>query len=119
MHKHKISLISLAALICFPQIVFAAPAFTNFMEFGTFVLRILQGVISALFALAVLGLVYGVVMYFWQNDNADRREDLKSYLLWAVVGIFVLFSFWALVGILVHSFDPNATVGIIFIRPPQ
>jgi hypothetical protein len=79
-------------VVCTLPFIAYAQAFTDFLSFGEFVLRILGGVIAILFALSALGLLYGVVLFFANSDNEAKREQIKGYLLWSVIGIAVMFA---------------------------
>lgn len=109
---------SLALLIALSPSLAYAQAFTSFKTFAEFVLRIFSGLTSILFALAGLGLLYGVVLYFANGDNPEKREQIKPYLFWTVVGIAVMFTIYALVGILVATFFGGGGFGIPFLSSP-
>lgn len=109
----------MAALAALLPASVSAQAPTNFTEFGELVLRFMSGVISILFALAALGLMWGVIVYFANSDNAQKREQIKPYLFWAVIGITVLFGAWALVGLLYQSLFDSSSWGIPLLSPPQ
>lgn len=52
-----------------------------------------------LYTLAFLFFLYGVYRYFF-NDNSEKRTEGKQFVLWAIVGFFVIFSVWGLVRLL-------------------
>lgn len=56
---------------------------------------IINKIIPVLFALALLGFFYGLVMYiFGAEDNKDKA---KKTMIWGVVALFVMSSVWGLV----------------------
>lgn len=107
--------ILLAAFL--PQVVFAA-APTNLREFAAFVVRVLQSLAALLFASLALGLLYGVILYFIHSDNEQKRTEIKSYLLWGVIGIIVVMGLWGILALLRVSIFGTSTVGIPQISPP-
>jgi FtsH-binding integral membrane protein len=99
-----------------PLVVFAQSPST-FRELAGLFIKIMKGVINIFFALLAVGLVYGVVLYFANADNERKRTEIRSYLLWGVIGIVVVFGLWGILAILSNSLGWGA-VGIPIIRPP-
>jgi uncharacterized membrane protein YjfL (UPF0719 family) len=109
-----------ASLLVFgvPSLVFAQTTPKNFVEFAELILRFFRGVTSILLALTVLGLMYGVVLYFVNANDPQKREEIRPYLLWAVVGIAVTFGVWGFVELLSASLFGGGGIGLPFISPP-
>lgn len=103
-------------LVVLPSVALAAPG--NFVEFAEFILRILSGATAILLSAAVVGLTFGVVLYFANADNPQKREMIRPYLLWAVIGIAVIFGVWGFVELLSMSVFGEG-VGLPFISPPS
>jgi len=60
--------------------------------------RIVNLIIPILFAVALLGFFYGLVMYiFGSEQNADQA---KKTMIWGVVALAVMASIWGLVSFL-------------------
>lgn len=65
----------------------------------------LMGAVSPLLvALAVIGFVIGIIKYFLNPDNEEKRKEGKTFMLWGLIGLFVIVSIWGLVGILSGTF---------------
>jgi len=64
-----------------------------------------NAVIPLLIGLAVAAFVYGIIKFFLNPDNEEKRKQGKSYMLWGIIALFVMVSFWALVGILSSTFS--------------
>jgi len=47
--------------------------------------------------------VYYVVQYFMRPT--DKRAEGAQYVMWSLVGFFVIFSFWGLVNVLINTFS--------------
>ena len=101
-----------------PRAVFAA-APANLHDVAELFLKIMLNITDILFALLSVGLLYGVVVYFAQADNEREREEIKGYLLWAIIGIIVVFGIWGIVAILRYSVFGTSNVGIPQIAPPS
>ena len=95
-------LISSGAVL-FPVIVLAAgktledimKSAANYMDLA---LKVLMG-------FAVLMFVFNIVMYFIKPSGGESRADASKYVMWSVIGFFVIFTFWGIVNILISTFD--------------
>ena len=59
---------------------------------------IVNQIIPILFALALLGFFYGLVMYIFGKE--DDKDQAKKTMIWGVVALFVMASVWGLVSFL-------------------
>ncbi len=98
-----------------PLIAFAQPA--TFREAADLVVAMIKGIINILFVSLSVGLAYGVVLYFIHSDNEQKREEIKGYLLWGVIGITVVFGLWGIIQIFCDTLD-WCVAGIPLISPP-
>ncbi len=57
-----------------------------------------------LMGFAVLMFVWNVVMYFIRPSEGDRAEGSK-YIMWSLIGFFVILSMWGLVNVLTGTFN--------------
>jgi hypothetical protein len=61
-------------------------------------------VVPVIFALAFLVFVWGVVNYFFLHGGEEaKREEGRSFILWGLIGLAVLFSVWGLLNILLST----------------
>lgn len=65
---------------------------------------LVSSVVPLLFTLAVVGFIYGIIQYFLNPDNEEKRKKGKSYMIWGIIALFVMVSMWGLVGILTKTF---------------
>jgi hypothetical protein len=56
---------------------------------------IINLLIPIMFALALLGFFYGLVMYIFGKE--DNKDQAKKTMIWGVVALFVMASVWGLV----------------------
>jgi predicted membrane channel-forming protein YqfA (hemolysin III family) len=93
--------VSLLALV--PSVALAA---TN-MKLSDLVGKIAQYFNQTLYLLmgfAVVMFVYYVIKYFIQPEKVNKAEAAQ-YVLWSIVGFFIILSLWGLVNILISTFD--------------
>lgn len=107
-----------ALLVGFAMPLFASAAPANLKELATLIVKILQNVVAVLFASLAVGLLYGVVLFLANSDNEKKRTEIKSYLLWGVIGIIVVMGIWGILGIFRESIFGTSAVGIPQISPP-
>lgn len=56
-------------------------------------------VLPLLIGLAVVGFIYGVLKYFLNPDNEDKRKNGKDFMTWGLISLFVMISFWGIIAI--------------------
>ena len=64
----------------------------------------LNDALALLMGLAVVMFVWYVVKYFIQPSEKGRSEG-GQYVMWSIIGFFVVFSMWGLVNILISTFS--------------
>ena len=69
-----------------------------------FTCTLMKAVVPLLMSLALAAFVYGIIKFFLNPDNEEKRKDGKSYMFWGIITIFVMVSIWGLVGILSNTF---------------
>ncbi|MEK7586156.1 MAG: hypothetical protein AAB477_02935 [Patescibacteria group bacterium] len=65
---------------------------------------IIKSVVPLLFSLAVAGFIWGIIQYYLNPDNEEKRKKGKTYIIWGLVALFVMISMWGLVGVLTNTF---------------
>ena len=78
---------------------------TNNVTLCTLIQRIvgyLNQILVLLIGLAVVVFVYYVFKYFIQPN--ENRKEAGSYVMYSVIGFFVILSFWGLVNIVQNTF---------------
>ena len=70
---------------------------------------ILDPVIGVLIAVAVVLFLYGVIKYIVSGDDETKRKEAKNYIIYGIVGLFVMVSVWGLVGILTGTFGTDVS----------
>ena len=59
--------------------------------------------LGLLMGLAVIMFVWYIINYFIKADA--NRAEAGQYLMWSLIGFFVILSLWGLVNILINTFD--------------
>lgn len=74
----------------------------DLFNFFSCILR--ANVVSLLITIAMIGFIWGVIQMFINPNNEEARKQGKSYVIWGLVGLFVIISVWGLVGVLTNTF---------------
>ncbi len=73
---------------------------------GTILGLINNVAVPLVFAVAFIVFIWGVFQYFILGaDDETKRETGRTYILYGLVGFFVMLSVWGLVNILANTFD--------------
>ncbi len=72
---------------------------------------IINVIIPFLVGLAVLIIIWGVFNYISGAGDEEKRAQAKQYIIWGVIGVFIMLSVWGLVSILTNSFSLDVTPG--------
>lgn len=86
----------------------ACPAIRNIgtlFEWGTCIIT--KSIVPLLFAIGLAAFIFGVVQYMLNPNNAEKRNEGKTYMIWGIIGLFVMVSVWGLVSILSNTFSLN------------
>ncbi len=69
-----------------------------------FISRVVENILSPVVALitilAFLYFVFGVVMYIKNADNEEARKQGQTHILWAIIGLVIIFGVNALIGLI-------------------
>ena len=61
-------------------------------------------VVPSIFALAFLVFIWGVFKYFLLNQDSDEsRAEGRSFILWGILGMVLLFGVWGVVNLLITT----------------
>ncbi len=70
---------------------------------------VMNGVIvPVIFAVAFLMFLVGVYRYFIASQgNPEKVQEGQKFLMWSLIGFFIMFSIWGLVNVLVNTLGFN------------
>jgi hypothetical protein len=82
-----------------------------------FIGGILGPIVPLLIGLGVVVFIYGVLILMF-SEGGEKKEDGKKFMLWGIIGIFVMVSVWGLVAVLTSTFNLDNTAPTINIKVP-
>jgi hypothetical protein len=91
-----IGTIIVSPLVAYAQTKTLATLISTIVGYFNIILDLIMG-------MAVVMFVWYVIQYFIQPN--DKRAEGAQYVMWAVVGFFVILSMWGLVNILTNTFN--------------
>jgi uncharacterized membrane protein YidH (DUF202 family) len=65
--------------------------------------RVVNYIVPFLVGLAVLVVIYGVFSFISNAADEEARANAKHFIIWGVIGIFIMLSVWGLVTILENT----------------
>jgi len=74
---------------------------------------IINPLIGFLFALAIVFFLYGVLEFFMNQENEEKKTTGKQHMIWGVIGITIMLGVFVIMNIILN------TLGINYIHPEQ
>jgi uncharacterized membrane protein HdeD (DUF308 family) len=71
---------------------------------GRLVDYIINPAILLIFAAGFFLFVYGIVQFIWKLDEGAQSEG-KKHMLWGIVGMFIMVSFYGIIGLIDETFE--------------
>ena len=68
-------------------------------------MNFLSQAVILLIALAVVFFLYGILKYITAGDDEEKRTKMKNTIIYGIIGLFVMISFWGIVNILINTFE--------------
>ncbi len=103
--KKTITKISVLGVVLLPLLTFAQKKDLEYV-INDIIIKYFNYAVYLIIALAVVMFVWNVYKYFIAGgDDVGAKKEAGQYVLWSVVGFFVILSIWGLVNILMNSFN--------------
>ena len=61
--------------------------------------------LKVLMGLAVVYFVYSIIEYFISPGSTEKRKEARQYIMWSLIGFFVIISLWGIVNVLSSTFN--------------
>ena len=83
------------------------------MDFAAF-LGTIQGIINRIVpfivGLAVFIVIWGIFTYITHAAEEEKRAEARQFIIYGVIGVFLMLSIWGFVNILYNTFDLDRTI---------
>ncbi|MES3005424.1 MAG: pilin [Patescibacteria group bacterium] len=90
-----------ASLALFPALA-GAQSIGGLMGLLDMANQFINRLIPFVITLALLVFLWGILKYVF-SASGEGRDEAKGYMIWGIIGLFVMVSVWGLVNILVRS----------------
>jgi len=95
--------------VAIPLVAFAAPE--NFKALVDLVVGLINNAfVPLIFALAFITFIWGAFQYFFYPSE-DNKQKGREFIIWGIVGMFVMISVWGLVNIVVNTILSSPSPG--------
>ena len=118
--KKTLKVGSVVALMALPTLAFAAPGSLSSTPFGdalSFIESIFNFLVPFLILAAGVLFMWGLVKYVSNADDEGEKESAKTLMIWGMVAIFVMVSFWGIIGFFSQTLQLDESV--IVVAPPS
>jgi hypothetical protein len=83
---------------------------------------IINPLIGFLFALAIVYFLYGVLEFFLNPQNEEKKTASKAHMLWGIVGITIMLGVWTIMNMILATLnipqsEINPEQGTVHLRP--
>ena len=75
--------------------------------------NIINLLIPFFIGLAVFFIIYGIFRYIVKSDNEEERGKAGQFILYGIIGVFLMVSIWGIINILVKSFGTNPSSSVV------
>ncbi|OGF90704.1 hypothetical protein A3H65_03525 [Candidatus Giovannonibacteria bacterium RIFCSPLOWO2_02_FULL_45_14] len=62
-------------------------------------------IIPLLFAIATIVFLWGVILYITAGGDEEKRKEGRNYIIFGLIGLFVMVSIWGIVNLFLDFFD--------------
>lgn len=59
---------------------------------------VIRQAVGLLFAVVTLVFLWGIIQYVIAGSSEDKIKQARSYIIYGLIGLFVMLSLWAIVG---------------------
>lgn len=96
-------IIALVSFLVTP-IAASAATITSLEDLLLYATDVINMIIPILFGIALLFFLWGVVKYIKNGGEPKAREEARNFMIFGIIGLFVMVSVWGLVRVLVNTF---------------
>ncbi len=106
--KVKLFSVGAVAALIFPQAASAQDVGSIFDG----IISVLIAIVPVLLGLAVLVFFWGIVKFINHAEDVKGNEEGKQIIFWGLITIFVMITFWAILGWLQTELGINNSAGL-------
>lgn len=122
-YLHILLFICIVSFVSIPTLVFAQDGVTQINKglgsFSSIITQFTQTIVRSLATLfataAMVAFFFGIVQFIWgsRDGDATKAKNGKSFMLWGLIALFVMFSVWGIINYAQRIFGINGQNTII------
>lgn len=71
---------------------------------------ILNTAVPFIIGLAVFVIIWGIFNYIAHAAEEEKRAEARQFIVWGIIGVFVMVSIWGFVNILLGTFSLDTVI---------
>lgn len=99
------------AIVLTPAVASAAGVGSSIASLLSLVSNTLGALVYIVMSLGLLVFLWGVVKYVISNSDDDKKSA-RQYMIWGIIGLFVMSTVWGIVGLLKDTIWGSANIGM-------
>lgn len=107
--KTNITIARIAPFVAAAAFPFITTAVRNLCELVSLTVYYFNVAIYMIIALATVIFIWNVYRYFFKAD-VENKKEAGLYVMYSIIGFFVILSFWGLVNIVKNTFNLDTSV---------
>jgi len=92
---------------------------SDFADFVCYVTNFVGILLPFLTTISVLVFFWGIVKFISAAGDEKKIEDGKKFLVWGVIGLFIMFSIWGILQFFSDSFFGPSAIGFPLLPTPS
>ncbi len=64
---------------------------------------VINPLITALFAFAVIYFLYGLAQFLMSPDNEEIKKNSKQHMIWGIIGMFIMVAVFGIMNIIITT----------------
>lgn len=84
----------------------------KFKDIAEQFVALIETLVFALMGFALLVFLYGLMRYMMGAGDDSKRAESRMYIVYGILGLFVMVSMWGLVEVFTYTFIDEGGVGI-------
>lgn len=83
---------------------------SNIGEILTYLSCLLSKIMPILVTVAALAFVWGIIKFYLNPNNEEKKKEGKGFMVWGLVALFVIVCVWGLVGLIANTFGVEVLI---------
>lgn len=98
--KNLKKIIAVVSGLIAPFVVYAQ----SFSRMAANIVNIIQRLFELVMILGVVVFLYGIIIYIYSAGDERKRSSAKNYIIYGLIGLFVMFGFWGIIELVKATF---------------